>query len=111
MEALTLNQIALAVHGRLLGAGIDGESTVTEVSTDSRKIKKGCLFLPLVGEKFDGHDYIASALEMGAAGCITARAVEERQPGKFYIRWRTPRTPCGIWPPSTGGCSPSRWWR
>ncbi len=86
MEALTLNQIALAVHGRLKGAGIDGESTVTELCTDSRKIKKGCLFLPLVGETFDGHDYIAASLEMGAAGCITAREVEDPLPGKFYIQ-------------------------
>ena len=46
MEALTLNQIALAVEGRLVGTGIDGEATVTEVCTDSRKIKKGCLFCP-----------------------------------------------------------------
>ncbi len=63
MEALTLNQIAAAVHGRLLGEGFDAEQTVSEVCTDSRKIKKGCLFLPLVGEKFDGHDYIGASLE------------------------------------------------
>ena len=44
MEALTLNQIAAAVHGRLLGEGFDAEQTVSEVCTDSRKIKKGCLF-------------------------------------------------------------------
>ena len=86
MEALTLNQIAQAVGGRLLGDGIDGAATVTEVCTDSRRIKKGCLFLPLVGERFDGHDFVPSALEAGAAGCITARPVEEKAPGKFYIQ-------------------------
>ena len=86
MEALTLNQIAQAVGGSLLGHGIDGSAAVTEVSTDSRRIKKGCLFLPLVGDKFDGHDFISSALAAGAGGCLTARDPEEMLPGKFYIR-------------------------
>lgn len=86
MEALTLNQIAQAVGGRLLGSGIDGAASVTEVCTDSRRIKKGCLFLPLVGERFDAHDFIFSALKAGAAGCLTARDEAELLPGKFYIR-------------------------
>ena len=86
MEALTLNQIAAAVHGRLLGEGFDAEQTVSEVCTDSRKIKKGCLFLPLVGEKFDGHDYIGASLEAGAAACLTAVEPVELKPGKAYIR-------------------------
>ena len=83
MEALTLNQIAAAVHGRLLGEGFDAEQTVSEVCTDSRKIKKGCLFLPLVGEKFDGHDYIDASLSAGAAACPSTL---------FRYRERTPIT-------------------
>lgn len=86
MEALTLNQIAAAVHGRLLGEGFDAEQTVSEVCTDSRKIKKGCLFLPLVGEKFDGHDYIDASLSAGAAACLTAVEPAQQKPGKAYIR-------------------------
>ena len=86
MEALTLNQIAAAVHGRLLGEGFDAEQTVSEVCTDSRKIKKGCLFLPLVGEKFDGHDYIDASLSAGAAACLTAVEPAQLKPGKAYIR-------------------------
>lgn len=86
MEALTLEQIACAVHGRLLGDGIDPAATVTEVCTDSRRIKKGCLFLPLVGDRFDGHDYIDAALEVGAAGCLTAREPQQVKSGKFYIQ-------------------------
>lgn len=85
MEALTLNQIAAAVRGTLLGE-IDGNTQVHEICTDSRKIKPGCLFFPLVGEKFDGHDYVDSALEKGAAASITARDVEHPMPGKAYIR-------------------------
>ena len=48
---------------------------------------KACpLFVPLVGERFDGHAYIGKALESGAAGCLTAQTPEVLLPGKFYIQ-------------------------
>lgn len=40
----------------------------TKISTDTRTIKDGDFYLPLVGENFDGHDYIAAALAKGAVG-------------------------------------------
>lgn len=40
------------------------------VSTDSRTIQKGNLFIPLIGESFDGHQYAAQALESGAAAIL-----------------------------------------
>jgi UDP-N-acetylmuramoyl-tripeptide--D-alanyl-D-alanine ligase len=40
------------------------------VSTDSRSIKKGQLFVPLVGENFNGHDFIEQAIEKGAAATL-----------------------------------------
>jgi UDP-N-acetylmuramoyl-tripeptide--D-alanyl-D-alanine ligase len=43
------------------------------VSIDSRKIGKGDLFIALQGPNFDGHDYIAKALELGAAGILAHR--------------------------------------
>ena len=67
----------------LLNAEEDGWAqpapTVTEwfadgVSTDSRAVHPGDLFIPLTGERFDGHEYIGSALTAGAAGVLTARA-------------------------------------
>ena len=42
----------------------------TAVSTDSRGDLKGSLFVPLVGERFDGHAYVAAALEAGARGAL-----------------------------------------
>jgi UDP-N-acetylmuramoyl-tripeptide--D-alanyl-D-alanine ligase len=46
------------------------------IVTDSRKIEPGCLFVALKGETFDGHDFIAQAVELGAGGilCDTSRA-------------------------------------
>lgn len=89
MEALTLRQLLEAVDGTLLGSFGDLDATVSEVSTDSRKIEPGCLFIPLEGERFDGHSFINSALEEGAAGCLTARERESYLPGKFYIKVRS----------------------
>lgn len=86
MEAITVGELLQAVGGTLLGAGADLQATVSCVDTDSRNIHKGSLFLPLVGDRFDGHAYITSALEQGAAGCLTARERETYQPGKFYIK-------------------------
>ena len=54
---LTLGEIAEAVGGILKG---DGQKTILGVSTDSRKIAAGDLFVALRGERFDGHDFIES---------------------------------------------------
>lgn len=94
MEALTLNQIACAVHGTILGE-VNEQLTVQDICTDSRKIKKGCLFIPLVGETFDGHDYIASAFEYGASVALTVRDVTDPVPGKAYIRVENTQTALG----------------
>ena len=60
--------------------------TISHVDTDSRDIHPGSLFIPLVGERFDGHAYINAALESGAVGCLTQRERESYQPGKFYVK-------------------------
>lgn len=83
MKPFTLTELVSAVHGELL-CGADCE--IASVSTDSRSVGEGALFIPLVGEKFDGHDYIAKALEAGAAGCLFMRQPETYLEGKFYIR-------------------------
>ena len=56
------------------------------VFTDSRNPDPGALFIPLVGERFDGHAFLNEALEGGAAGCFTQRERESYLPGKFYIK-------------------------
>lgn len=40
------------------------------ICTDSRQLSGGDLFLPLIGERFDGHGFLAAALEAGAAALI-----------------------------------------
>jgi MurE/MurF fusion protein len=48
-------------------------STFLGVSTDSRAIEPGCLFVPLVGDRFDGHAFVEGALQAGAAAALVAR--------------------------------------
>ncbi len=85
MEPMTARQIADAVDGVWLNPR-ENAPAVAAVCTDSRKLTPGCLFLPWVGERFDGHDFIDAALGAGAAGCLCARVPETLREDKFYIR-------------------------
>ena len=59
------------------------------VSTDSRGDLKGALFVPLVGERFDGHRFLAAALAGGAAGALVGRGrLEERELAALAARGR-----------------------
>ena len=69
MQPMTIPEIISAVDGTWLNPR-KGAAPVTAVCTDSRKIAPGCLFLPWVGERFDGHDFAAKALETDA--CVTS---------------------------------------
>ena len=83
MTGCTVKELCAAVGGTLLQ---QSGAVVTQVSTDSRSIPNRALFVPLAGERFDGHDYLDAALERGAAGCLTARKPASLLPDKFYIQ-------------------------
>jgi UDP-N-acetylmuramoyl-tripeptide--D-alanyl-D-alanine ligase len=73
--ALTLAEVAAAVSGRLVGA--DPGATVTgTVEFDSRKVAPGGLFVAFPGEKVDGHDFAAAAVDAGAVAVLGTRAVD-----------------------------------
>lgn len=57
----------------------------TDVITDSRALVPGCLFLALVGEKFDGHGFVARALAEGAAAAVVSRVPEGVDPDKCLV--------------------------
>lgn len=60
-------EITKITSGKLVG----GNVRVSSVSTDTRTIEKGALFVAVKGERFDGNDYIAVAAENGAAAAIS----------------------------------------
>ena len=67
----TINEIALATGGRIIG---DSTGEVTAVSTDSRTVAPGELFVPLRGEKFNGHEFI---IEVAVKGILAVIAEEQ----------------------------------
>ncbi len=73
MKALTLQEIAAAVEGKL-SANADGKSVICHVTIDTREIRQGSLFVAIKGERFNGHDFIVKAFELGAAAVISSRA-------------------------------------
>ncbi|MEG0387722.1 MAG: Mur ligase domain-containing protein, partial [Niameybacter sp.] len=68
---LLLQDIIAAIGGRCLNAPPSGHNFITAIETDSRKIKEGSLFVPLKGERFDAHEFIASVISSGASATLT----------------------------------------
>lgn len=64
----TLTQVMQATNAVL--KKITSASIFCGVTTDTRKVEEGMLFVALKGEKFDGHDFIAEATKKGAIGAI-----------------------------------------
>jgi UDP-N-acetylmuramoyl-tripeptide--D-alanyl-D-alanine ligase len=62
----TLAAFAQSCGGRLIGA----DAAFSAVSTDSRTVNSGELFVALSGPRFNGEDYVAAALARGAAGAV-----------------------------------------
>lgn len=72
----TVKEIAEATGGKVCGSL---EREVSGVSTDSRTAAPGELFVPLKGERFDGHDYLAALFDKG----VTVALVEEKRSADF----------------------------
>ncbi len=81
---LSLEDILGATGGiHLLGSG--GNICFTDVQTDSRKVGRNTLFVPLIGEKQDGHAYIPQALEKGSSVIFMALANYEKD-SDFFVQ-------------------------
>lgn len=76
MRAFSLAELQTPLEARLLGSDL----TINAVSTDSRQLIGGELFVALVGENFDGHDYVSIAREKGAAALLVSREVDADLP-------------------------------
>ncbi len=61
---------ARAVEGRMIGANV----RFSRVTTDSRALREGDLYVALKGERFDGHEFVASAFDHGAVAALVAEA-------------------------------------
>ncbi|MBA5762258.1 UDP-N-acetylmuramoyl-tripeptide--D-alanyl-D-alanine ligase [Vibrio sp. 404] len=72
MIAVTLSQLANVLDAELIGQ----DCQITHVSTDTRNIESGALFVALVGERFDAHDFAYQAVEAGASALLVSRVLE-----------------------------------
>ena len=62
---------------RRLGATLHGaDAAFDRVVTDTRQLQPGDLFVALKGDRFDGHDYVARAMSLGAVGALVSRVVD-----------------------------------
>ncbi len=78
---LTIEEVLEATGGiHVLG---NGEFCFTTVQTDSRNVDKDCLFVPLIGENQDGHNYVKSAIENGASVVFVCLKNYEKTPQYF----------------------------
>ena len=69
MIAMTLSEIAAVCGGKVIGT----DCQISSVSTDSRNIEKEGLFVALIGERFDAHDFAETAKEQGALALLVSR--------------------------------------
>lgn len=69
MEPMNILEIANALDGKLVN--YKDNIVIKGISTDSRKIKKGDLFIPIKGLNFDGHDFIGKAIDLGASASLS----------------------------------------
>lgn len=95
MIARDLETLARAASGLLQGPN----ATFGRVMTDSRAIEPGALFVALVGDRFDGHDFVADVAARGAAAALVSRHVDSALPqvvvpetlaglSAFALAWR-----------------------
>jgi UDP-N-acetylmuramoyl-tripeptide--D-alanyl-D-alanine ligase len=73
---MSLAQIALVTDGQLLNCS-DPSLTICNVSTDTRTVTNGALFLALLGERFDAHQFVAQAITNGAVVAVVSRPLAD----------------------------------
>lgn len=102
---MSLAEAASAMHGRLQGA----DARFAGVSTDTRSVGAGELFVAIRGERFDGHDFLGTAQARGAAGALVDDALAAPAPlpvvvvedtrrglGRLGRHWRARFAPVAI---------------
>jgi UDP-N-acetylmuramoyl-tripeptide--D-alanyl-D-alanine ligase len=71
MQVMSLQQLAQVVNGRHVGENVNFNA----ISTDTRSIKKGELFVALQGENFDANDFVIKAHERGAVAALVSENI------------------------------------
>ena len=88
MKTTTLSAVAESMEGRLLQG--DAGLSVQRLHTDSRTVAPGDCFVALVGERFDGHEFLSAVAKAGAVAAVVSRLAEALPPlpagfGLIYV--------------------------
>jgi UDP-N-acetylmuramoyl-tripeptide--D-alanyl-D-alanine ligase len=83
---LTVAELAQSLRGATVQG--DAHTRFTSVSTDSRTLAAGALFVALRGERFDAHEYVAQAIARGAAAVLVERPLDVAVPQVIFADTR-----------------------
>ena len=84
MKNLTLRNLTKVCNGIWHGDNALLDQEISAITTDSRKIEKDCLFVPIVGERVDAHRFIPDVMTKGALATLSERELPEAD--YAYIR-------------------------
>ena len=82
MITLTLTELAQAVNGKLMGEDL----SINAISTDSRALRTGDVFLALQGPTFDGHKFLTQASELGCSALIVQKAQADLSIAQIIVK-------------------------
>ena len=77
MKNLTLRNLTKECNGIWHGDNALLDQEISAITTDSRKIEKDCLFVPIVGERVDAHRFIPDVMTKGALATLSERELPE----------------------------------
>jgi UDP-N-acetylmuramoyl-tripeptide--D-alanyl-D-alanine ligase len=81
MIAMTLQEVAECTNGQLVSQSADSKQvTIRSVSTDTRAIDAGALFIALVGPQYNAHHFVDAAKDKGAIALIVSEEIETSLP-------------------------------
>ena len=85
MKRLSLASMIKAVEGHLIGDPSAFKGPIQRVIIDSRQVMAGDLYVPIIGERFDGHKFISNAYDNGATLVFTDRQIDLSE-GQVAVR-------------------------
>ncbi|MDO4308523.1 MAG: UDP-N-acetylmuramoyl-tripeptide--D-alanyl-D-alanine ligase [Eubacteriales bacterium] len=77
MKNLTLENLTRVCGGVYFGKADAMNREITSITTDSRKVEEGCLFVPIVGERVDAHKFIPDVMAKGALVTLSERSLDD----------------------------------
>jgi UDP-N-acetylmuramoyl-tripeptide--D-alanyl-D-alanine ligase len=89
MKNLTIRNIIKACGADYFGPYEIADREITSVTADSREAKPGCLFIPIKGEKADGHSFISQVMEKGALVTLTEKKTAAKGHPFIYVKSTT----------------------